>query len=240
MTPPIQKAMLFAAGLGTRLKPFTDYHPKALAIVKGKPLLQRNIEYLKSFGIEEIIVNVHHFADQIETFLETHQNFGISIRISDERNEVLETGGGLVKAQDWLKDESFIVMNVDILTDLDLNQFIAFHQQKKSLVTLAVSDRESSRKLLFEENKNLKGWKNTNTGEEIIVSDKPLKELAFSGVHIIEPTIFNHLPKSGKFSIMKSYMELMKSEKLIGFDHSGGILIDVGKPESLKKAETLF
>jgi len=144
------KAMIFAAGLGTRLKPFTDNHPKALAVVNGKPLLQRNIEYLKSFGIDEIVINVHHFADQIIEFLEENNYFGIEIIISDETDQVLETGGGLVKAKDNFT-EDFLVMNVDILTDLNLAEFIKAHQENKAIVSLAVSDRDSSRKLFFNE-----------------------------------------------------------------------------------------
>lgn len=232
--------MLLAAGLGTRLKPFTDHHPKALAMVNGKSLLQRNIEYLKSYGINEIVLNVHHFAQQIETYLHENDNFGVTILISDESDEVLETGGGLVKALDLLGDQTFLVMNVDILTDLNLHEFINFHQSQKPLVSLAVSDRKSSRKLLFDSNMELKGWRNLITAEEIIVSEKPLKELAFSGIHIIEPRIFEHLPKNGKFSIMQSYMEIMRKYCILGFDHSGGILIDVGKPESIEKAELVF
>lgn len=234
------KALLFAAGLGTRLKPFTDSHPKALAMVSGKPLLERNIDYLKSYGITEFVINVHHFTDQIISFLEENNYFDVNIQISDESDEVLETGGGLVKAKDLLGDESFLVMNTDILTDLYLEDLIQFHYQYQPLVTLAVSDRNSSRKLLFENNQELKGWKNLNSGEEIIVSDAELSEKAFSGIHMINPRIFEFMPKEGKFSIMTTYMELMKTERILGFDHSGGILIDVGRPESVLEAEKHF
>jgi len=238
--PTFSKAILFAAGLGMRLKPFTDKHPKALAIVNGKPLLQRNIEYLKSFGITDFVINVHHFADQIIDFLKSNENFGVNIQISDESDEVLETGGGLVKAKDLLGNEPFLVMNVDILTNLNISDLMKFHSENQPLVTLAVSDRESSRKLLFEENGELKGWKNLNSGEKIIASENPLTEKAFSGIHIINPNIFEKMPTSGKFSIMKTYMELMKTDKILGFDHSGGILVDVGRPESVLEAEKYF
>ena len=235
------KAMLFAAGLGTRLKPFTENHPKALAPVNGKPLLQRSIEYLKSFGITEIVVNVFHFADQIIDFLKENDNFGITIHISDERPEVLETGGGLVNAKHFF-DEDFLVMNVDILTDLNITDFIKAHQENNALVTLAVSDRTSSRKLFFNEANALKGWKNLNTNEEIKAIDSldNCKELAFSGIHLIKPELFDFITETGKFSIMKVYMELMKSETILGFDHSGGILIDVGRPSSVLEAEEVF
>ena len=235
------KAMIFAAGLGTRLKPFTDNHPKALAIVNGKPLLQRNIEYLKSFGIDEIVINVHHFADQIIEFLEENNYFGIEIIISDETDQVLETGGGLVKAKDNFT-EDFLVMNVDILTDLNLAEFIKAHQENKAIVSLAVSDRDSSRKLFFNEQNELKGWRNLKTEEEIKAVDSldNCKDLAFSGIHVISPVLFDKITEKGKFSIMKVYMDLMQTESIIGFDHSGGILIDVGRPESVLEAEQYF
>ena len=235
------KAMIFAAGLGTRLKPFTNNHPKALAVVNGKPLLQRNIEYLKSFGINEIVINVHHFADQIIEFLEDNNYFGIEITISDETDQVLETGGGLVKAKANF-EEDFLVMNVDILTDLNLAKFIKAHQENKALVTLAVSDRNSSRKLFFNEQNELKGWRNLKTEEEIKAVDSldNCKDLAFSGIHVISPTLFYKITEKGKFSIMKVYMDLMQTESIIGFDHSGGILIDVGRPESVLEAEQYF
>ena len=235
------KAMIFAAGLGTRLKPFTENHPKALAIVNEKPLLQRNIEYLKSFGIDEIVINVHHFADQIIEFLEENNYFGIEITISDETDQVLETGGGLVKAKANF-EEDFLVMNVDILTDLNLADFIKAHQENKALVTLAVSDRNSSRKLFFNKQNELKGWRNLKTDEEIKAVDSldNCKDLAFSGIHVISPTLFDKITEKGKFSIMKVYMDLMQTESIIGFDHSGGILIDVGRPESVLEAEQYF
>ncbi|HCC94567.1 MAG TPA: nucleotidyltransferase [Flavobacteriaceae bacterium] len=235
------KAMIFAAGLGTRLKPFTDNHPKALAVVNGKPLLQRNIEYLKSFGINEIVINVHHFADQIIEFLEENNYFGIEITISDETDQVLETGGGLVKAKANF-EEDFLVMNVDILTDLNLTDFIKAHQENKALVTLAVSDRNSSRKLFFNKQNELKGWRNLKTEEEIKAVDslENCKDLAFSGIHVISPALFDKITEKGKFSIMKIYMDLMQTESILGFDHSGGILIDVGRPESVLEAENYF
>jgi N-acetyl-alpha-D-muramate 1-phosphate uridylyltransferase len=235
------KAMIFAAGLGTRLKPFTENHPKALAIINKKPLLQRNIEYLISYGITEIVINVHHFADQIIAFLEEHNYFGIEITISDETDQVLETGGGLLKAKENFT-EDFLVLNVDILTDLNIADFIKAHHENKALVTLAVSDRDSSRKLFFNEKNELKGWRNLKTNEEIKAVDSldNLNDLAFSGIHVISPTLFDKITERGKFSIMKVYMDLMQTESIIGFDHSGGILIDVGRPESVIEAEQYF
>lgn len=233
--------MIFAAGLGTRLKPFTENHPKALALVNGTPLLQRNIEYLRAAGINEIVINVHHFADQIMVFLEENNYFGIEITISDETDQVLETGGGLVKAKANF-DEDFLVMNVDILTDLNLTELIKSHQENNALVTLAVSDRNSSRKLYFNEQNELKGWRNLKTAEEIkaVNSLDNLRNLAFSGIHVIHPNLFDKITEKGKFSIMKVYMDLMKTESILGFDHSGGVLIDVGRPESVIEAEQYF
>jgi NDP-sugar pyrophosphorylase family protein len=230
--------MLFAAGLGTRLKPFTDFHPKALALVNGQPLLGHNLKYLNKHGIEKVIINIHHFGNQIIDYIKNN-NFGLEIIISDETNEVLETGGGLVKAKDLLGDSPFLVMNVDILTNLDLFKFIDFYQTKKPLVALAVSERKSARQLFFDDKNQLKGWKNFSTNEVIgeINNHKPL---AFSGIHIINPAIFNYLPRHGKFSITTSYLELMSTHQILGFDHSGDRLIDVGKPEAIAEAEKFF
>lgn len=238
--------MLFSAGLGTRLKPFTLHHPKALAPVNGKPLLQRNIEYLKSHGVEEVIVNVHHFADQIISFLKEN-DFGVKTIISDETDEVLETGGGLLKAAPLLSEaKNFFVMNVDILTNVDLNEMYEYHLEQNALATLAVSSRESSRGLLFDANKQLSGWHNKKTGEERPVRfSKPhrsqqLQDYAFSGIQIVSSKIFPLINQQGKFSIIDTYLDLAATQKIIAYDHSGKILMDVGKPESLLAAEEVF
>lgn len=236
------KGMILAAGLGTRLKPFTDKHPKALAPVNGKTLLQRNIEYLKSFGVDDILINVHHFADQIIEHIELHRQFGINIIISDETNEVLETGGGLKKASWFYSDgQPFVLMNVDILTDMNLHDLVEYHQSHHALVTLAISDRKSSRCFLWNENHELCGWRNKQTGEERISrEDSNLVEKSFSGIHIIDPLFFKYLTQEGKFSIVDTYLEAARSERIIGFDHSGCHLLDVGKPESITLAESIF
>jgi NDP-sugar pyrophosphorylase family protein len=242
------KAMIFAAGLGSRLKPFTDSHPKALALVNGKTLLERNILYLQKFEIREVIVNVHHFADQIIDEIEKNNGWGSTITISDEREEVLETGGGLKKAAWYFEGKkAFVVMNVDILTDLDLMEMIRSHEQEKPLATLAVTQRKSSRYFLFDTYDTLCGWRNIQTDEEkpadlkdTIEEYELLKERAFSGIHIISPSIFSLIKQEGKFSIVDLYLDLMKKNKINSFDHSGGVLIDVGKPDSLLKAATLF
>lgn len=235
------KAMIFAAGLGTRFKPWTDKHPKALAIINGKTLLQRNIEYLQRYGITEVIVNVHHFADQLIDSIKTNKGWGANITISDESNEVLETGGGLKKASWYFDLETFIVINADVLTDLDLNEMMQYHRRHYPLATLAVTDRKTSRYFLFDENNDLCGWRNLNSGEEKISRQKNnLKQKAFSGIHIIDPEIFSLMKKTGKFSIVDTYLDLSKTEIIKCFDHSGSKFVDVGKPESIAVAEELF
>jgi MurNAc alpha-1-phosphate uridylyltransferase len=235
------KALIFAAGKGTRLKPFTDHHPKALAKVNGVPLLERNIEYLKGFGITDFVINIHHFGDQIVTFLKENDNFGCKIEVSDESNELLETGGGLIFAKEFLDHgEDFLIMNADILTQININDFVRYHKEIKDFVTLAVSDRESSRKLLFNDDLVLRGWLNVQTGEQRLAEfNKGFRPLAFSGVHCINPVIFDKIKRKGKFSVMEEYLDLMHTEKIHGFVHDG-ILIDVGRPESVIEAEKYF
>lgn len=238
---PVSKAMILAAGLGTRLKPWTDYHPKALAIVNGKPLLQRNIEYLQQFGITEIIVNVHHFADQIRNAIDINQGWGSNITISDETDAVLETGGGLSKAAWFFDKGDFVLMNADVLTNMDLNSMIAYHQLQAPLATLAVTDRETYRYFLFDENNNLCGWENIKTGEikKTKIAFK-IHQKAFSGIHIISTDIFSRITLPGKFSMVDLYLDLSKENLIKGFDHTDSTFIDVGKPESIIKAELYF
>lgn len=235
------KALIFAAGKGTRLKPFTDHHPKALAKVNGIPLLERNIRYLKGFGISDFVINVHHFGSQIVEFLKENDDFGCRIEISDESEELLETGGGLVFARSFLDHgEDFLIMNADILTDLNINLLVDYHKKIKDFATLAVSDRESSRKLLFNEELVLRGWLNVQTGEQRLAEfNKGFRPLAFSGVHCINPVIFNKIKRTGKFSIMEEYLDLMHTEHIHGFIHDS-ILVDVGRPESVTAAEKYF
>jgi MurNAc alpha-1-phosphate uridylyltransferase len=235
------KAMILAAGLGTRFKPWTDEHPKALALVNGKSLLERNIIYLQSFGIKEAIVNVHHFSEQILAAIHKHKGWGSDISISDETGQVLETGGGLKKAVDFFDYGTFLLMNVDILTDLDLEAMAFYHEEKKPLATLAVTNRKSSRHFLFDRDERLSGWRNTKTGEEkISIAAPALSEKAFSGIHLISPEIFPLMKQEGKFSIVDVYLELAATYPILGFDHSGSKLVDVGRTESVKVAEKLF
>ncbi|WP_374451596.1 NDP-sugar synthase [Cloacibacterium normanense] len=237
----IKKALIFAAGKGTRLKPFTYSHPKALALVNDVPLLERNIKYLQNFGVTEFVINVHHFGEQIVEFLEKNNYFGAKIDISDEKDELLETGGGLLFAQKYLEnEENFLIMNADILTDLNIHELVKFHETHLPLATLAVSDRNSSRKLFFNSEMVLKGWMNKNSGESKMAEfNIDFKELAFSGIHCINSSIFDKIKRRGKFSIMDEYLDLMFDNEILGFQHEAR-LIDVGRPESVIEAEKYF
>ncbi|MEI8109781.1 MAG: nucleotidyltransferase family protein [Chitinophagia bacterium] len=236
------KAMLFAAGMGTRLKPWTDIHPKALAVVNGKTLLQRNIEYLQLAGIKEVVVNVHHFADQIIQAVSESKGWGSLVHISDETGQLLDTGGGLVKAAPYFLGESyFVAMNVDILTDLSLEKMIQQHLDLNALATLAVSDRMSNRHFLFDEAQSLVGWRQLEPFSEKIVKDSQLLiPKAFSGVHVISPAIFDKIQLQGKFSMVDIYLSLASHCKIVGYNHTGTRFLDVGKPASLQLANETF
>lgn len=254
------QAMIFSAGLGTRFKPWTDKHPKALAIVNGKTLLRRNIEYLQQNGIKDIIVNVHHFAEQIEMAIVENDGWGSNILVSNERDELPDTGGGLLKAKELFDPgERFITCNVDILTDLDISKLIAFHKANKALISFAVTGRKTSRYLLFDESNRLCGWRNTKTGEEkppgknILngesstpegeVRKTALIEKAYSCVVVFEYDIFRLMEENGfngKFSLIDVYLKLAPDHLIMGYDHSGDRFVDVGKPESVSVAEAIF
>ena len=236
------KAMLFAAGLGTRLKPFTDNNPKALALVNGKTLLEHNIRYLQRHGIDDVVINVHHFASMIEDVLEANKGFGSKITISDERLEVLETGGGLKKAAHLLHNsDPFVVMNVDVLTNLDLSKIIAAHKADNALATLAVMDRPSSRHFLFDRAMSLCGWVNNTTNEKKESRDMHhALPFAFSGIQVVSAAVLNDMPFEGKFSIVDEYLYLARQHTIRGYDHTGDVFIDVGKPESIEKAAGFF
>jgi len=234
-------AILFAAGLGTRFKPWTDKHPKALAVVNGKTLLQRNIEYLQTYDITDVVVNVHHFPEQIIDVIEKNEGWGSSVTISDESDELLETGGGLLKAKHLLFRDTILTLNVDILTELNLKHFLAHHQQENALITVAVSERETSRYLLFNKYNRLIGWRNKNTGEEkIVIQAKDIFEKAYSGLAIFQPEALDLITLRGKFSLIDAYLELAPQNKIAAYDHTGERLIDVGKPESIRLAEQMF
>lgn len=237
------KGMIFAAGIGSRLKPFTDHHPKALVEVGGKPMLRRVIENMAAAGITRIVVNVHHFANQIIDYLADNDNFGLNISISDESNCLLETGGGLLKALPLFdNNEPVLVHNADILTDIDLKTIIDSHCSTRADVTLWVKDRISSRKLYFDAGMRLKGWQNLTTHEsrpEGFTADATMRERGFSGIQVISPTAFDALRKYGepdaKFSIMPFYLANVETLDIRGCEIDAR-LIDIGKPESLTEA----
>jgi NDP-sugar pyrophosphorylase family protein len=225
------KAMILAAGLGTRLKPFTDSKPKALYQVEGKTLLEHAITHLKSAGISEVIINVHHFADQIIEFIHLNDNFGIRMAVSDETGELLETGGGLKKAA-WFFDncDSAVVRNVDILSDLDLRRMENDHLNSHALATLAVRNRVTSRYFLFDDQMNLCGWENQKTGERRMIHEtSTVMPFAFSGIQIIDPGIISKIVEVGKFSLTDLYLRLGKTEKITGWLEDGVIWKDVGR-----------
>ena len=236
------KAMIFSAGLGTRFKPWTDKHPKALAKVSGKTLLQHNIEYLQKHGITEVIVNVHHFADQVIEALDKNKGWGSSYQLSDEREELLDTGGGMLKAKSLFNPgERFLTCNVDVLTDLDIGQLTANHASQKPLITFGVSDRKTSRYLLFDDKLRLSGWRNVNSGEEIIVRGADvLIQRAYSCVAVFEYDVFQYITLKGKFSLIDLYLQLAKEHLILVYEHNGDKWVDVGRPESVEVAVRLF
>lgn len=236
------KAMILAAGLGTRLKPFTSQHPKALAQVNGRTLLEHNISWLKVFGVRDIIINTHHFAQQIIDFVTLNNAFGINLSFSDETEALLETGGGLKKASWFFKGESdFVLMNADVLTDLNLEDMYRQHRSDEAVATLAVSERSTSRYFLFDESRRLCGWQNIQSGEKRIMKEMPsLQPLAFSGVQILNTLIFDLIFQKGKFSMVDVYLSLCSGNKVMAYNHTGSRFVDVGKPESIEAAEKLF
>lgn len=240
------KAFILSAGLGTRLKPFTDHHPKALAPVNGQTLLEYNIRNLQRFGIYDIVVNVHHFADQIVNTLRANEGFGSRFEISDETDAVLETGGGLKKAIPFfLEEKDILILNVDILSNIDLNRMLAQHEASQAMATLAVQKRNSSRYLLFrneQDQKRLCGWRNVQTEEEKLPCpvSQSFEEYAFSGIQIVQQAFLHKIAQQGKFSLIDVYLSLCCTESITAWDHTGDLLLDVGKPESLNQAATLF
>ena len=235
------KAMIFAAGLGTRLKPLTDTMPKALVPVAGKPMLEHVINKLKNAGFDEIIINVHHFAEQIIDFLQANNNFGITIHISDETNKLLDTGGGIKKAAPFL-NEPCLIHNVDILSNTDLKALFDYHLKSGNDSTLLVSPRKTVRYLLFNEENRLCGWINKDSlqtkPEGFIYQPDIQKEYAFSGIHVISPNLFQEMDDkwTGKFSIMDFYLQTCKDMQIGGYAKEDLRLIDIGKPETLAQA----
>lgn len=212
-------AMIFAAGLGTRLQHYTKNCPKALVNLNGKPLLEHCIVKLKDFGVNRIVINVHHFANQIEAFLVSKDNFGIDIRISDERKLLLDTGGAINHAKSlFIPNAPILIYNVDILSSLNLNELVVFHRNRQALATLNLRDKNTNRYLCFDEDDMLCAWKNDDTKEEKIVNENHLNSNAysFSGIHIIDYKLLDLIEEVGVFSIIDLYLRLAKRYRIVG------------------------
>jgi NDP-sugar pyrophosphorylase family protein len=236
------KAFILAAGLGTRLAPFTLDRPKALIELKGITLLERAIRKVSELDVSEIIINVHHFGDQIIEYLNYRQNFNLPITVSDEREQLLDTGGAILKAKNLLgNEEPFLLYNVDVLSSIDLNSLSSYHSQKGGLATMAARERVTDRYLVFNSEMLLSGWKNVKTGEEKIsrICVQP-RYLAFSGIQIIEPKLLSLITETGKFSIIDLYLRLAKSEPIYGYHDTSEYWMDLGKPDQLAAAEKMM
>ncbi|HUB51729.1 MAG TPA: nucleotidyltransferase family protein [Terracidiphilus sp.] len=238
------KAMILAAGLGTRLRPLTDHRPKALVTVAGRTMLEIALARLREAGVTDVIVNAHHFAEQIDEYLKGREDPGMRIEISREA-ELLDTGGGLKHAA-WFfqepgpdRDASFIVHNVDVISAIDLARMIRAHSERSALATLAVAARKSSRQLIFDEQGNLCGRRaGADALPEIVRPAQQPQELAFSGIHVISPRIFELMQESGAFSIIDAYLRLAaEGEKIAAFRSDEYYWRDLGKPESIAAAE---
>ena len=237
------KAMIFAAGLGSRLKPITDSLPKALVPVGGKPLLEHNILKLKQAGFDEIMINIHHFGDQIIDFLAAKNNFDIRIELSDERNELLDTGGGMKKAAYFFDDDRpFLVHNEDILSNVDLKEDYNQHlKDPERLASLVVSYRDTYRYLIFDDSGCLQGWVNIRTGETKPLKNMyilPFQKFAYAGIQVVSPRIFRLMEKEPeKFPIMDFYLQNCITQKIAGYVPENLRMLDVGKLNSLNTAE---
>ena len=243
------KAMIFAAGLGTRLRPLTNDRPKALVEIGGKPMLERVITKLAGAGFDDITINIHHFGEKIIEFLEKNNNFRLNIHISDERDMLLDTGGGILKARQFLDgDEPFLVHNADILTNIDLNAMYQSHLNSGAMATLLVKDRLTSRYFVFDDDYRLQGWINKSTGETRPTAFKHregMRELAFGGIHVISPSIFEPLERhsqgEAKFSITPFYVDECHTHIINGYVQQRPYTwLDVGKPETMAQAEEMF
>ncbi len=233
------KAMILAAGYGTRLRPLTQKIPKALLEIRGQSLLEIVIHRLKRAGFRDLVINVHHHADQIINYLDKHNKFGMCIDISYEREQPLGTGGALKEAFKLLIDsDAILIHNVDIISDIDLLALYRYHQKKDFLATLAVRNRHSERYLLFNQEYRLCGWQNKSTGVERVVRGrkKVLQAYAFSGIQVISPEVFRYLPEKKVFSLIDLYLTIAKYRPVGAYDHSASEWIDVGKPQNISVA----
>ena len=235
------QAFILAAGLGTRLKPLTNYLPKALVEVNGVSLLEHNINKLISFGCKHIVVNIHHFSEKIIEHI-SNKNYNADIFISDETNQLLDTGGALLNAKNYFDfSKDILVHNVDILSKIDFNDFYNHHKTENNLATLAVSQRQTSRYLLFDKNNKLCGWENTKTNEKLISNNgTELIPFGFSGIQIIKAELIDLIENKGAFPIIPEYLKLSASYPIYSYIHSQDIWVDVGKIEAIEKAQRLL
>ena len=239
------KAMILAAGLGTRLLPLTNDCPKALVEVAGRTLLEITIARLRAAGVREIIVNVHHFAGMVVEYLKANDNFGMRIEVSNEEDALLDTGGGLKKAARFFLDESndrdepFVLHNVDVISTIDLGRMMQFHKEQKALATLAVKNRETRRYLLFDENLELCGRQNGgDQPQEFVEPSRPAQALAFSGIHVISPRLLTMMTEDGVFPIVSAYLRLAsQGERILAFRADEYYWRDLGSPDNIALAE---
>lgn len=236
------KAMIFTAGLGSRLGKITESIPKALVDINGRSALHLAVERCSASGFDDIIINVHHFADMLEDEVRRLNKMGFRVTVSDERDMLLENGGGLYKAKWFFDNNPFLLYNVDIISDLDLSSLYRHHVHKRGLATLAVRHRPGKRFIMVDNEGRLRGWKNIETGKEIlagVTTSSELSVIAFSSMHIIEPTIFKYM-KEGKYSMIDLYLELAAEHKIYTLKHDEGYWVDVGTPESLEQVKKLL
>lgn len=228
------KAMILAAGLGTRLGELTAGRPKALVEWEGVPILERVIRKLISQGFNEVVINVHHFAEMIMDFVTKNRQFGIRIEFSHEKEALLDTGGGIARASGFLREEPFLVHNVDIHSDIDLRKLYKAHLENGSIATLAVKERVTSRSLLMDSEGLLKGWRDNQTGETILMDkkEKALIPIAFSAIYVLNPEIFDLFPKEERFPIMPFFLELARTRDIRLYRHDRDEWMDLGKMES--------
>ena len=235
------KAMILAAGKGTRLGKISETIPKVLLDINGKTLLRLAVENCTASGFEDILINVHYMADLVEEEIRSLRKDGFRITVSDERELLLETGGGLFKAREFFDSDPFLLCNADTITGLDLKKLLRFHKEKKGIAALAVRNRPGNRYLLVDKDGLMKGWINKSTGERIIAcnEDEILTEIAFSGRHIIEPEIFRYM-SDGVYTMTALYLHLAESHNIFTYREDGGYWITVGTPEDLENARKFF
>ena len=235
------KAMIFAAGLGTRLGKITENIPKALLRLNGKTALQHAVEKCCEHGFNDIIINVHHFADMVLDEIQRLKSKGFSIAVSDERDRLLETGGGLFKARGFFDTDPFLIYNVDIISSFDISALYNYHMNKKGLATLAVRHRPGNRFYLIDKEGIVRGWRNNATGDQVLTvsGNIELSEIAFSSMHIVDPVIFDYMSE-GIYTMTDLYLKLAADFNIYTLLDDGGYWVDIGTPESLEKVRLLL